>query len=125
MKTLVRILAVASFASVACGASAADLANGLKLSEHWCASCHVVSTSQKQASADAPTFSDIARRKEGRQLSLFLTVPHGQMPNMSLSQPEVADIVGYILSLGPNPPQPDAKPKPPESGLSGAIAPAK
>jgi len=125
MKTMVRILAVASLASVASGALAADAANGLKLSERWCASCHVVSPAQKTASADVPTFANIAGRKDGRQLALFLTVPHGQMPNMSLSQPEVADIVAHILSLGPNPPPADGAPKPADSGLSGAIAPAK
>lgn len=126
MKTMLRFLAGLALAGAVYGpAAAADSENGQKLAEHWCAACHLVSPAQKQASADVPTFADIARRKDARQLALFLTKPHGQMPDMTLSQPEVADLVGYILSLGPNPPPPEEKPQAAPGGLSGAIAPSK
>ena len=126
MKKILRFLAGVALASAVSGpAAAADPGNGLKLADHWCAACHLVSPAQKQASPDVPTFADIARRKDGKALALFLTKPHGQMPDMTLSQPEIADLVGYILSIGPNPPPPDEKPQPAPGGLSGAIAPSK
>ena len=131
MKNILRFHVPAVLASLAfiglapSFALAADAANGLKLAEHWCATCHLVSPAQKQASPDVPSFVDIARRKDARTLSLFLTKPHGQMPDMTLSQPEVGDLVAYIQSIGPNPPPPDRKPASPETGVSGAIAPSK
>ena len=69
-----------------------------------------------------PSFADIARRTtDYKKLALFLTKPHGQMPDMTLSQPEIADIVAYISTLGPNP-LPRAEPRPDNpQGLSGAI----
>ena len=126
MKKMLRFFAGLALAGAVSGpAAAADAVNGLKLADHWCAACHLVSPVQKQASADVPTFADIARRKDARQLALFLTKPHGQMPDLTLSQPEVADLVGYIESLGPNPPPPEEKQPPAPGGLSGAIAPSK
>jgi cytochrome c2 len=43
-------------------ALAADAFNGKRLAERWCAACHVVSATQREANADAPPFEDIARR---------------------------------------------------------------
>ena len=63
MKTASRALVIAAFLGVASSASAADIENGLKLSKQWCAACHVVSSDQKSASVDVPTFGDIAHRK--------------------------------------------------------------
>lgn len=123
MKQIQLSLAVAAL--LAGPAAAADIENGLKLASHWCAACHVVSNDQTRASADAPTFANIARRKTAGELALFLTKPHGQMPDMSLSRPEVADLVGYIVSLGPNPLPADPKPAPPATGLNGALIPQK
>ena len=105
--------------AVACAlvapARATDLDNGRKLAEHWCAACHVVSSEQTRGSADVPTFADVARRRDARSLALFLTKPHGQMPDMALSQPEIADLVGWIESQGPNPVPADV-PKAPPAG---------
>ena len=126
MKKAPALLAACLLAGVfAAPARAGDAANGLKLSGIWCSACHVVAADQIQASVAAPTFADIARRAKGpKPLTLFLTQPHGQMPNMTLSQPEIADIVAYIFSLGPNPLPSDQK-REPAGGLSGAIAPQK
>lgn len=116
-----KFLVAAFIVAASSPAGAADVEHGLKLAKHWCAACHVVSSDQKSASVDVPTFEAIAHRKSERDLRLFLTKPHGQMPDMSLSRPEVADIVAYIESLGPNPPKPQPKREPPPTGLSGAI----
>jgi mono/diheme cytochrome c family protein len=82
-------------------AHAADPANGKRLSERWCASCHIVSPDQRQASVDAPAFSRIGREPEfdSGRLALFLLEPHPKMPNMSLTRTEAADIAAYIQSL--------------------------
>jgi len=104
-------------ASPAC---AADVGNGLRISKQWCAACHVVASDQTTASADVPTFGDIARRKtEKKPLAAFLAEPHGKMPNMSLSRSEIDDIVAYIRSLGPasnEPPEPRKAPELPKNG---------
>jgi cytochrome c2 len=41
---------------------AADAFNGKRLAERWCAACHVVAVSQREANADAPPFEEIAKR---------------------------------------------------------------
>lgn len=125
MKTLRQSLALAAFLAFASPAAAADLDAGLKLAGHWCAACHVVADNQTSASADVPTFANIAQRKSARDLALFLTKPHGQMPDMSLSRSEVADLVAYIVSLGPNPLPPEPEREAPASGMNGAIVPRK
>ena len=79
-------------------AVAADAANGERLAERWCAACHVVSTTQRQAYADAPPFEEIAKRPGFTEsgLTRFLLDPHAKMPNMDLSRTEAADIAAYI-----------------------------
>ncbi|MDF2119452.1 cytochrome c [Roseiarcaceae bacterium H3SJ34-1] len=82
-------------------ASAADVSNGKRIAERWCAACHVVAPQQTRASADVPTFAAIAAKyATSRDLGVFLTDPHPRMPDMALSQPEIADLVAYIRSLG-------------------------
>jgi mono/diheme cytochrome c family protein len=81
--------------------AAADPVQGKKIAMRWCASCHVVSPDQNRASADVPTFCDIAQRKSGAQLKVFLIDPHPKMPDMSLTRGEIADIVEYIETLKP------------------------
>jgi mono/diheme cytochrome c family protein len=101
MKIAPQFATLISMVLVCVPARAADPANGKRLSERWCASCHVVSPDQRQASADAPAFSSIARQADfdtGR-LTLFLLDPHPKMPNMSLTRTEAADIAGYIKTL--------------------------
>lgn len=99
---------------------AADIQHGATVAKRWCAACHLVSADQKSASADVPSFADIARRRKSRQaLAAFLTDPHPRMPDMQLSRSEIDDIVGYIRSLDPKarPPAPDGKDdEPPKRG---------
>ena len=77
-------------------AFAADVAHGETIAKRWCAACHDVATDQKQASTDASTFGDIARRRGNGDLTTFLIDPHPKMPDMSLSRDEIADLVAYI-----------------------------
>src|SRR5438067_13786025 len=76
-----------------------DAANGERLARQWCAACHVVSTDQQQASADAPPFATIGRAASfnAEKLALFLLDPHPKMPSLALSRREAADIAEYIV----------------------------
>jgi mono/diheme cytochrome c family protein len=89
---------------MAAPAWAADAANGERLARRWCASCHVVAADQKQASADVPAFSSIARMPgfDRNKVALFLLDPHPKMPDMSLTRSEAADLADYIASLATN-----------------------
>ena len=82
-------------------AHAADPANGRRLAELWCTSCHIASPDQPRGSADAPAFSAIGRQPgfNAGQLTLFLLDPHPAMPNMGLTRTEAIDIASYIQSL--------------------------
>ena len=81
---------------------AANAGNGKTLAERWCATCHVVSPVQKQATTQAPTFSEVAKKKhvDAPMLALFLLLPHPKMPDMNLSRAEAADLAAYIAKQG-------------------------
>ncbi len=78
-----------------------DAAAGKEMAERWCAECHMVSPDQQQASADVPTFMEIARAVEGdfAVLEAFLIDPHPPMPDMSLTRQEIRDIIAYFGTL--------------------------
>lgn len=82
-------------------AGAADAGHGGDLAKRWCASCHVVTPEQKQASADVPPFVEIARKPSfsAEKLAYFLLDPHPKMPNFPLSRTEATDIAAYIAAL--------------------------
>ena len=82
-------------------AYSADPDHGLALAKRWCASCHVVSPEQQQASADVPPFATIARSPnfDARQLAYFLLNPHPKMPDLPLSRAAADDIAAYIATL--------------------------
>src|SRR5579864_3793778 len=82
-------------------ALAADALNGQRLAERWCAACHVVSVTQREANADAPPFEEIAKRPNFSESGLmtFLLDPHAKMPNMNLTRFEAGDIAAYIGTL--------------------------
>jgi len=80
---------------------AADAMNGERLAQRWCAACHVVTSDQRQAYADAPPFEEIAKRPNFSEsaLTTFLLDPHSKMPNMNLSRTEAGDIAAYVHRL--------------------------
>jgi len=88
-------------------ALAADIASGQRIAERWCAACHMISPGQAQSSPDAPSFTAVAERYEPRELRLFLTSAYPRMPNMTLSRPEIADLVAYIRTLSPKRDEPE------------------
>jgi mono/diheme cytochrome c family protein len=100
----VTVLSAAAFkiaAGVVRPALAANASNGMRVAELWCAACHVVTVSQRQANADAPPFEEIAKRSNFSEPGLvtFLLDPHAKMPNMNLTRIEANDIAAYIGTL--------------------------
>jgi mono/diheme cytochrome c family protein len=100
---------------------AADVASGQRIAARWCAACHIISPDQGGATTEAPGFASVALRYSSKDLALFLTSPYPRMPNMTLSQPEIADLVAYIRTLGPRrdepaPAEKDEKPPEPRRG---------
>jgi len=96
---MVRVILTLLTLVAATPALAGDILQGKRIAKRWCASCHVISPDQMQASADVPSFCDIAQRKSGGQLKVFLMDPHPKMPDMSLTRQEIDDLVAYIESL--------------------------
>jgi mono/diheme cytochrome c family protein len=81
---------------------AADAAHGKAVAERWCSGCHLVQHEQKIAPTDqAPPFVTIAKTPDfdAGKLALLLLKPHPNMPRLSLSRTEVADLAEYIRAL--------------------------
>lgn len=94
---------VALLALAAAPARAADASAGRALAERWCASCHVVGSAPQSAASDAPTFAALAARGgdlSASWLAFRLLKPHPQMPQLSLSRAEAADLAAYFATLG-------------------------
>jgi len=97
----INVSALAMFMVAAQPALGADAFNGERLAQRWCAACHVVTTAQREANADAPPFEEIAHRPNFSESGLmtFLLNPHAKMPNMNLSRLEAGDIAAYVAKL--------------------------
>lgn len=79
-----------------------DAAAGRMLAERWCASCHMIDPGGGAASATGvPTFAAVAAMPAttGLALSAFLRTPHARMPDLHLTNQEIADVSAYILGL--------------------------
>jgi mono/diheme cytochrome c family protein len=89
------VLALASFST---SVAAADLAEGERLARRWCANCHVIDGSGPSASLPQgpPSFRVAAGHLNPAELRAFLTRPHGQMPDLSLTRAEIDDLIAYI-----------------------------
>ncbi|MFG1264294.1 c-type cytochrome [Xanthobacter aminoxidans] len=105
LPALVALSLVSPFLAAA-PARAADAVAGRSLAERWCASCHVVGTAPQSAASDAPTFAAIAARDgdvsgapSGSWLAFRLLKPHPQMPQVSLTRTEAADLAAYFATL--------------------------
>jgi mono/diheme cytochrome c family protein len=100
-RPIAALLSLTIFTVLTNAASAADVANGKILAERWCASCHVVTSSQQRGNTQVPPFSEIAKKPhiDAPMIALFLLLPHPKMPDMSLSRYEAGDIAAYIASL--------------------------
>jgi mono/diheme cytochrome c family protein len=96
-------LAIGTFFAVTASASsaaAADVANGLRLSRQWCASCHLVESSGIARDA-APSFAQISNDPTSTpaRLRAWLADPHPPMPGLDLAKQQEDDIIAYLMSL--------------------------
>ena len=79
---------------------AADVDNGKRLAEMRCATCHIVSPTQRREVTDAPPFEAIARNFASNpdMLAFSIIDPHPRM-NVTLTRREAQDIAAYINTL--------------------------
>jgi cytochrome c len=88
------------------GASRDDtrVAEGRRLAEAWCATCHTIDSKAAGTANTAPDFAAIANQPSTTELSLkvFLRSSHRNMPNLVLKPEQADNLVTYILSLKRN-----------------------
>jgi mono/diheme cytochrome c family protein len=84
--------------------AAADAERGHRIAKSWCTSCHVIDKAGTGTRIDtAPSFPSIAAdagRSDERRLAAWLSTSHPTMPDFSLANDEIADLVAYIRTLG-------------------------
>ena len=79
--------------------AAADPAKGAQLARQWCVHCHVVAATPSPGTIQQgpPAFPAIGMT--GDQMRVFLSRPHGAMPDLALTRSEIDDVTAYIESL--------------------------
>ncbi|MBF0305286.1 MAG: cytochrome c [Alphaproteobacteria bacterium] len=78
--------------------TASRVEEGLVIATRWCAACHTVGP-QGSGADIAPTFDNIAARRNSDDLRRFLAAPHAPMPRLDLSFGEIDALVAYIESF--------------------------
>jgi mono/diheme cytochrome c family protein len=85
-----------------------DAKQGLTFALSHCAECHAVTAAQeKSPNPAAPSFSSVAHTSgmTGTALAAWLQTSHPTMPNLIINAEDRHNIIAYILSLKPLPPQ--------------------
>jgi len=82
-------------------AARADVANGKRLAQRWCANCHEIDgrAAAPIVPQGPPSFRTVAEHLDPGQMRTFLSHPHGAMPDLALTRTEIADLIDYIGSL--------------------------
>lgn len=106
MKRFVKTALVAAIlgfaAAPAIAAEIGNAKNGMSIAREVCARCHLVERAdQSDPVQGVPSFQEVAYRPSTTELSLrvFLRSPHKDMPNLILSEDDLADVIAYIMSL--------------------------
>jgi mono/diheme cytochrome c family protein len=96
MKTTVLILLTLLLASPAFGGDASE---GAATARKWCAECHDITGST--TSDKVPGWRHIANDPERtpEKLRNFLVRPHGEMPQIALTQRQIDNLLAYIATL--------------------------
>jgi cytochrome c2 len=79
-----------------------DSERGRALARTWCVHCHSVEASRSKQQADGlPSFVAVANdpHQTPERLRLFLTKPHGRMPDLNLSVADREDLIAYLRTL--------------------------
>jgi mono/diheme cytochrome c family protein len=85
-----------------------NLAEGQRIAAESCNGCHQSDLRTHDFAKDPiPSFRAIAAMPSTTMLAInvFLRTSHNVMPNIQLSETEIADVGAYILSLGDQPPK--------------------
>jgi mono/diheme cytochrome c family protein len=74
---------------------------GLDLARDLCSGCHVVTENQRGTAIDgAPSFPMLGRSgRSNDHLRVWLSEPHPVMPQMPLSEEQIAAVIAYIRSF--------------------------
>jgi mono/diheme cytochrome c family protein len=102
MRLIHWVVFLAAALSAAGPSMAQDIAAGERIAKTWCAGCHQVGKDQTGTRNDAvPSFPSIAGMSSttAAGLRVFLSTPHGKMPDYSLSRNDIQNVSAYILSL--------------------------
>lgn len=81
--------------------STPDPKHGLQLAERLCSNCHLVTSTQKEANVDVPSFREIANMQGQTEGSIMakIVIPKHPMPVIPITQSELKDLAAYIMSL--------------------------
>lgn len=90
------ILATLAFIAATPAAAQGSAERGATVAEQWCSNCHIA---EGKGSDAVMPLATAARGRDDAWLRTFLTKPHGKMPDLSLSQREVEDLVAYLNTL--------------------------
>ena len=106
VRCLTRAVAHAAILSTMIGASAAqesgDKERGRALAGRICAECHAILPGAANTPAPGVATFEVIANTPGMTamaLSVWLTTPHRNMPNLILSAQEREDVIAYITSL--------------------------
>jgi len=102
-----RVLALALVSAAALVTTAAaqgtkpDPVKGQALAQRLCSNCHNVGGGTQTGRPEVPSFATIAKRpgQTAEGLAGKIIIPHPEMPTISVTLPEIRDIVAYIQSL--------------------------
>jgi mono/diheme cytochrome c family protein len=89
----------------ASGDADGHLAQGRRLAERYCGSCHATGPMDQSAIADAPPFRALGQSIDlaslPKALRAGLMDEHPRMPLVRLDVDEIADLTAYVRSLQP------------------------
>jgi mono/diheme cytochrome c family protein len=74
---------------------------GFTYAKEVCANCHAISNYTSPV-PEATAFDEIANVKSAEALLEWMQTTHPTMPNITLEQEDLSDVIAYILSLKAN-----------------------
>ena len=88
-------------AGLSAPAAAQDVAEGRRLAERYCRTCHVLAERDQAGWTDAPAFPVIAARggMSAARIEALLQTSPLHMLNMPRSPTEAADLAAFVMSL--------------------------
>jgi len=75
-----------------------DAQAGFTYAKAVCANCHAISN-YTSAVPEAPAFDKIANVMSAEAILKWMQTTHPTMPNITLEQEDLVDVVAYIVSL--------------------------